>query len=914
MWFAIAMTAMVVVLGLLWANRKEKAALVVYATTRGRARELAKRIERALSRRRKCRLIDASAEDADPWEMLLNEEARDVVVVVSTAQGGLPPASAKRVFDELEDLANDFRVGAAALRGHRFAVLGLGSSAYVEFCVAAKNTDKALRKLGAVRVGCANLDDTREEERDKFSTFLVRTVKALSSTKPPKQRVPKVVDVKKPPPSTKTEKSNDVEDLAMVTSRQAANLKKEGYKLIGSHSAVKMCRWTKHQLRGRGGCYKHTFYGITSSQCMEATPSLACANKCVFCVAAGSLVDLDDGTSMAIEEITPGRRVLALHGDGLVPQEVVAATDSGIRRCVRVELSDGRRLSCTPDHRIHTSEGWIEAGRLRRGDRVTVSSVDFPKIPFDGGPWSLDLTKTLGSVLNLKTPEHSRKSAAFARVCGWLYSSRHLGHRLDVDALTADVVLLTGEPITVVDRGGDSFRVDLPSRLEKSRSPFAKSAECPVFLIREFLGGVFGGMAPEDCASQLATADLEHLSLRCGVERPLGRRRQKLLPTQQFAATIGFRYNFRKQLQLKLSSSSAERSSWPTRFETVSEVTDDGRRRVYDLSVPLFGVKDGSFTANGIVVHNCWRHHTNPVGREWKWLVDDPVDIVQRAVDLHVGMIKEAKGVPGVLVERWREAHTVRHCALSLVGEPIMYPRINELIGELHARKISTFLVTNAQFPQAIKNLVPVTQLYVSVDAANEKSLIEIDRPLFSDAWRRLRRSMEYLREKRQRTVARLTIVKGYNEADLKGYAELVALGAVTLVEIKGVTFCGNSPASNLTMESCPWYHEILEFGNRLLAELRKLPDAPPYDIACAHQHSVSVLLARADLLRSPSGEWRTWIDYDEFNRLVASGADFGVQDYAAPTPAWALLGSPEQGFDPADTRLYKKKKNGKSR
>ncbi len=51
----------------------------------------------------------------------------------------------------------------------------------------------------------------------------------------------------------------------------------------GTHSAVKICRWTKNQLRGRGGCYKHSFYGITSYQCMEATPSLACANKCVFC-------------------------------------------------------------------------------------------------------------------------------------------------------------------------------------------------------------------------------------------------------------------------------------------------------------------------------------------------------------------------------------------------------------------------------------------------------------------------------------------------------------------------------------------------------------------------------------------------------------------------------------------------------
>ena len=52
---------------------------------------------------------------------------------------------------------------------------------------------------------------------------------------------------------------------------------------MGSHSGVKLCRWTKSMLRGRGGCYKHTFYGIASYQCMEATPSLACANKCVFC-------------------------------------------------------------------------------------------------------------------------------------------------------------------------------------------------------------------------------------------------------------------------------------------------------------------------------------------------------------------------------------------------------------------------------------------------------------------------------------------------------------------------------------------------------------------------------------------------------------------------------------------------------
>ncbi len=47
------------------------------------------------------------------------------------------------------------------------------------------------------------------------------------------------------------------------------SLTKQGYQLVGSHSGVKICRWTKAMLRGRGGCYKHTFYGIASHRCME---------------------------------------------------------------------------------------------------------------------------------------------------------------------------------------------------------------------------------------------------------------------------------------------------------------------------------------------------------------------------------------------------------------------------------------------------------------------------------------------------------------------------------------------------------------------------------------------------------------------------------------------------------------------
>lgn len=77
-----------------------------------------------------------------------------------------------------------------------------------------------------------------------------------------------------------------------------------------------------------------------------------------------------------------------------------------------------------------------------------------------------------------------------------------------------------------------------------------------------------------------------------------------------------------------------------------------------------------------------------------------------------------------------------------------MYPEINKLISLLHARKMSTYLVTNAQFPDAIRTLSPVTQLYVSVDASNKASLKKIDRPLFRDFWERFNDSLLALSEK----------------------------------------------------------------------------------------------------------------------------------------------------------------------
>lgn len=41
------------------------------------------------------------------------------------------------------------------------------------------------------------------------------------------------------------------------------------------------------------------------------------------------------------------------------------------------------------------------------------------------------------------------------------------------------------------------------------------------------------------------------------------------------------------------------------------------------------------------------------------------------------------------------------------------------------------------QFPDLIQTLRPVTQLYVSIDAADKDTLKAVDRPLFGDYWDR---------------------------------------------------------------------------------------------------------------------------------------------------------------------------------
>ncbi|KAK9467944.1 hypothetical protein V1512DRAFT_260407 [Lipomyces arxii] len=316
----------------------------------------------------------------------------------------------------------------------------------------------------------------------------------------------------------------------------------------------------------------------------------------------------------------------------------------------------------------------------------------------------------------------------------------------------------------------------------------------------------------------------------------------------------------------------------------------------------------------------CWRHGTNPVGTTWRWQVDPPDVILKGALEGHYQKIKQMRGVPGVQAARFAEAFTVRHCALSLVGEPIFYPHINEFTSMLHERNISSFLVCNAQHPEQLRTLKRVTQLYVSIDASDKESLRRIDRPLHRDFWERFNECLDILHTKsEQRTVFRLTLVKGFNASEVLGYARLVLQARPCFVEVKGVTYCGttSSPTGpgaafksggskdGLTMANVPFYEEVRDFVVQLNQAIKDL--GLDYDIAAEHAHSCCILIAQKRF--QLDGDWYTHIDYAKFFELLKSGAEFGPMDYIAKTPSWAQFGSAEAGFNPEDERVMHKRK-----
>lgn len=248
----------------------------------------------------------------------------------------------------------------------------------------------------------------------------------------------------------------------------------------------------------------------------------------------------------------------------------------------------------------------------------------------------------------------------------------------------------------------------------------------------------------------------------------------------------------------------------------------------------------------------CWRDYKSPVSKDWEWPVDEPNDILEGSLKAHHDLLVGFKGRDKTPRKLYEQSQKVEHVALSLTGEPIMYPKINELVKQFHDEKISTFLVTNAQYPDSIRNLVPITQLYISLDAPNKELLKEVDVPLFRDFWERLNESLEVMSKRNDRTCIRMTCIKDLNMVEPENYAKLIQKADPDFIEIKGYMWVGASQ-ERLKFENMPKFEEVKEFGLEVLEHL------PDYEYANDHFPSNVILLAKKTFQK------QTWIDYPKF-------------------------------------------------
>ena len=102
-----------------------------------------------------------------------------------------------------------------------------------------------------------------------------------------------------------------------MDSQKQEVLERQGYRIVGEHSGVKLCHWTKASLTKGVGCYKQTFYGIESHRCLQMTPTVdACNLACQFCWrtqewGSDSMLLADDPSLIVEDSIRAQRELLS---------------------------------------------------------------------------------------------------------------------------------------------------------------------------------------------------------------------------------------------------------------------------------------------------------------------------------------------------------------------------------------------------------------------------------------------------------------------------------------------------------------------------------------------------------------------------------------------------------------------------
>jgi tRNA wybutosine-synthesizing protein 1 len=238
---------------------------------------------------------------------------------------------------------------------------------------------------------------------------------------------------------------------------------------------------------------------------------------------------------------------------------------------------------------------------------------------------------------------------------------------------------------------------------------------------------------------------------------------------------------------------------------------------------------------------HCWRNldYTSDCA---EIIFDKPLDIINNTIREQQKILKGFGGNKKADKKKYKEAMQPLHFAISLVGEPTLYPRLAELIVELRKQKKTSFLVTNGLLPEALKKLekqkaLP-SQLYLSLNYPNENLFRKITQNKSRNAWKKFNESLSLMKKLKTRRVLRMTLVRNLNLGFEEEYAELIKKAMPDFVECKGYVSVGFA-RKRLGYERMPDLEEIRKFSTNLLKYLKG------YKKLGEHDYSKIVLLGR---------------------------------------------------------------------
>jgi tRNA wybutosine-synthesizing protein 1 len=235
---------------------------------------------------------------------------------------------------------------------------------------------------------------------------------------------------------------------------------------------------------------------------------------------------------------------------------------------------------------------------------------------------------------------------------------------------------------------------------------------------------------------------------------------------------------------------------------------------------------------------HCWRNFDFILPRKnEKW--DNPNDIIDKCIEEQVKYLQGFGGSSTVDKKIFKEAMKPKHFAISLAGEPTLYPKLPKFIDNILDRKMTAFLVTNGTNPEMIKKLIdhPPTNLYISLYGTNNEMHKKTSRPMITNSWAKIMKSIKLLDKFDNDTVIRLTLSKGLNFEDPEGYAKIIENSGAKYVECKAFMAVGGSRRF-MSYSQMPLHEEIKEFA-------AKLENLTSYKIVNEKKESRVVLLRR---------------------------------------------------------------------